>query len=64
MIVGFRIDDRLIHGQVIATWLKTLGVTHLIVASDEVAADPKRQQILKVILPQNVKCLKSKASTT
>ena len=57
MIVGFRIDERLIHGQVIATWLKTLGVTHLIVASDEVAADPKRQQILKVILPQNVKCL-------
>lgn len=57
MIVGFRIDERLIHGQVIATWLKTLGVTHLIVASDEVAADPKRQQILKVVLPQNVKCL-------
>lgn len=55
MIVGFRIDERLIHGQVIATWLKTLGVTHLIVASDEVAADPQRQTILKVVLPQNVK---------
>lgn len=57
MIVGFRIDERLIHGQVIATWLKTLGVTHLIVANDEAAADVNRQTVLKLVLPKEVKCL-------
>ncbi|RHO19454.1 PTS sugar transporter subunit IIB [Amedibacterium intestinale] len=57
MIETFRIDERLIHGQVIATWLKTLGITHLIVANDDVAKDEKKQKILKIVLPGNVKCL-------
>ncbi len=57
MIQAFRIDERLIHGQIIATWLKTLGVTHLIVADDATAQDEKKQRILKVVLPANVKCL-------
>ncbi|MEA5017574.1 MAG: PTS sugar transporter subunit IIB [Erysipelotrichaceae bacterium] len=57
MIVAFRIDERLIHGQIIATWLKTLGVTHLIVANDEVSCDISRQTALKMVLPSNVKCL-------
>ncbi len=57
MIVAFRVDERLIHGQIIATWLKTLGVTHLIVANDEVAHDIPRQTALKIVLPQDIKCL-------
>ena len=57
MIKAFRIDERLIHGQVIATWLKTLGTTHLIVADDEAAGDEMRQRTLKLALPANVKCL-------
>ena len=57
MISAFRIDERLIHGQVIATWLKTLGVSHLLVASDEIANDALRQDTLKMVLPQNLKCL-------
>ena len=55
MIKAFRIDERLIHGQVIATWLKTLGTTHLIVADDEAAGDEMRQRTLKLALPANVK---------
>lgn len=57
MLVGFRIDERLIHGQVIATWLRTLGVTHLIVANDDVANDSVRQTSLKMVLPNELKCL-------
>ena len=57
MVVAFRIDERLIHGQIITTWLKTLGITHLIVANDEVATDITRQTTLKMVLPQEVKCL-------
>ena len=57
MIVTFRIDERLIHGQVIATWLNSLGVTHLVVANDEAAVNQKQQQILKLAVPTKVKCL-------
>ena len=56
MITAFRIDERLIHGQVIATWLKSLGVTHLIVGNDACGADKKQQQILKMAVPSSVKC--------
>jgi mannose/fructose/N-acetylgalactosamine-specific phosphotransferase system component IIB len=57
MIKAFRIDERLIHGQVITTWLKILGVTHLIVADDDVAKDEVRQKTLKMVLPSDLKCL-------
>ncbi|MEG0358499.1 MAG: PTS sugar transporter subunit IIB [Anaerorhabdus sp.] len=57
MLAGFRIDERLIHGQVIATWLKTLAITHLIVANDEVSMDETRQITLKMVLPNEIKCL-------
>ncbi|MGN1344555.1 MAG: PTS sugar transporter subunit IIB [Traorella sp.] len=57
MIVTFRIDERLIHGQVIATWLNTLRITHLIVANDEAAGNQLQQQMLKLAVPAKVKCL-------
>lgn len=57
MLAGFRIDERLIHGQVIATWLKTLSITHLIVANDEVSKDKIRQTTLKMVLPNEIRCL-------
>lgn len=57
MIITFRIDERLIHGQVIATWLNSLGVTHLVVANDEAAKNEKQQKMLKLAVPSRVKCL-------
>ncbi|MEG0264645.1 MAG: PTS sugar transporter subunit IIB [Erysipelotrichaceae bacterium] len=57
MLAGFRIDERLIHGQVIATWLKTLAITNLIVANDEVSKDETRKTTLKMVLPSEIKCL-------
>ena len=57
MITTFRIDERLIHGQVIATWLNSLGVTHLIVANDEASQNVTQQKMLKLAVPSNVKCL-------
>ena len=34
----FRVDNRLVHGQVIEAWLPYTGARHLIVANDELAA--------------------------
>lgn len=57
MITTLRIDERLIHGQVIATWLKSLKVSHIIVANDAASKDTILQKTLKMVLPAEQKCL-------
>lgn len=52
-----RIDDRLIHGQVIVGWLPVLAVSHLVVASEKVAADPLRQEMMSLSVPPGVSLL-------
>ncbi|HOY67452.1 MAG TPA: PTS sugar transporter subunit IIB [Candidatus Ozemobacteraceae bacterium] len=49
-----RIDDRLIHGQVIVGWLPTLGSTHILVVNDRIAADGMRQEMMGLSVPQTV----------
>jgi PTS system mannose-specific IIB component len=44
-IVLIRIDDRLVHGQIVQGWLKSLDVDTVLVVSDSAASD-KTQQIL------------------
>ncbi|MDD4701745.1 MAG: PTS sugar transporter subunit IIB [Desulfovibrio sp.] len=50
----FRVDNRLVHGQVIEAWLPYTGVRHLVVANDELAADALRQQIIELAVPQRI----------
>ncbi len=50
----FRVDNRLVHGQVIEAWLPYTGARHLVVANDELAADILRQQIIELAVPQRV----------
>lgn len=57
MITTLRIDERLIHGQVIATWLKSLQISHIIVANDAASQDEMLQKTLKMVLPAEQKCL-------
>ena len=40
-----RIDDRLVHGQVLVGWAGALRPAHVVLASDEIAADPVRRRI-------------------
>ena len=47
-VVHMRIDNRLIHGQVTASWCNAIHTNHLIVTNDQVARDP----IQKMLLPQ------------
>jgi len=49
-----RIDDRLIHGQVIVGWLPNLGSTHIMIVNDRVAADGMRQEMMGLSVPQAV----------
>lgn len=50
-----RIDDRLIHGQVVTSWSKETRCETIIVVNDEVAADTMRKTLLEQVAPPGVK---------
>lgn len=50
----FRVDNRLVHGQIIEAWLPYTAAQHLVVANDSLAMDPLRQQIVSLAVPQRV----------
>jgi mannose/fructose/N-acetylgalactosamine-specific phosphotransferase system component IIB len=54
MISLIRIDDRLIHGQVMAVWARVLSVTHIVVADDGAAADSFSQQVMQLAVPSSI----------
>ncbi len=49
-----RIDNRLVHGQIIEAWLPFTGANTIVVANDELAADDLRQQIMSIAIPMGV----------
>ena len=51
-----RIDFRLIHGQVVAKWLKQTQATKIIVVNNTLAKDPVMSNIYKMATPADVKC--------
>ena len=50
-----RIDDRLIHGQIVQGWIKTVDVDKILIVSDEVANDEMQQVLLSMAVPSSVK---------
>ena len=49
-----RIDDRLIHGQVIAVWCKHRRFTRILIVDDGVAADLFMQEVLSLAAPPDL----------
>lgn len=54
-VVLVRIDDRLVHGQVVEGWLKSIHATAIVVASDQVAADEMQKALYLLAVPQGIK---------
>ncbi|MBF0787310.1 MULTISPECIES: PTS sugar transporter subunit IIB [unclassified Streptococcus] len=50
-----RIDDRLVHGQVVTTWLKKYDIEQVIIVNDSISEDKTRQSILKISAPVGLK---------
>ena len=46
-----RIDDRLIHGQIVAAWAKNLSVRRIWICDDGVAKDSFITQVMKMVAP-------------
>ena len=55
MIAQLRLDERLIHGQIVTNWSRALDVNMIVVANDAVAADKMRQQALLMTAPAGKK---------
>lgn len=53
-IVMCRIDDRLIHGQVVTAWVKQLEVNDIVIVDDALAKDVFLQKIMKASAPTGV----------
>ena len=54
-ITVFRIDDRLIHGQIVTAWLHFADANQIVVADDKAINDPFTQSLLKMATPKGVK---------
>lgn len=50
----FRIDDRLIHGQIITAWIAYSDAKTIIVADDNAAKDEFTQSLLKMATPNTI----------
>lgn len=50
-----RIDDRLIHGQIIMAWCKAVPVERIVVIDNMVAADVFRKVLFETVAPPGIK---------
>lgn len=55
MVKLMRIDERLIHGQVVTGWSKLLSVNAIVVGNDKAANDTVISMTLKMAAPQGMK---------
>ena len=55
MVLLARIDDRLIHGQVVEGWVNFLKATCILVADDTVAENPLQRTIMEISAPEGLK---------
>ncbi len=57
MIALVRVDNRLIHGQVVEAWLPTLRVARVAVADDEASDSPLVRAAMGLAVPSSVEVL-------
>jgi PTS system mannose-specific IIB component/fructoselysine and glucoselysine-specific PTS system IIB component len=50
-IVLVRVDDRLIHGQVVVGWVQALGVQRIVLVDDEVRANEWERELYRLSVP-------------
>ncbi len=54
MIVLVRVDNRLLHGQILETWVPRLKVRSIVIADDEAAASPLARAAMTLALPSDL----------
>jgi PTS system mannose-specific IIB component len=51
VIALVRVDNRLLHGQILEAWVPRLGIDHVIVADDEASQSPLAQAAMTLCVP-------------
>jgi mannose/fructose/N-acetylgalactosamine-specific phosphotransferase system component IIB len=54
-IILYRIDERLIHGQVVVGWVNSLGLDRIVLANDQVASNPWERELYLACVPPEIK---------
>jgi len=49
-----RIDNRLVHGQILEAWVPFIGASHIVVVNDEVAGDLFRESVIRMAVPREI----------
>jgi len=49
-----RIDNRLVHGQILEAWVPFISASHIVVVNDEVADDLFRESIIRMAVPREI----------
>ena len=53
-IIVARIDDRLIHGQVVTSWIKAYPITEILIIAGDLAQNMLMQRIYKSVAPEGI----------
>jgi len=56
-VVLYRIDDRLIHGQVVVGWGQRLNIGFIVLVDDEVRANEWEQELYRIGVPPSVEVI-------
>lgn len=54
-LVLTRVDDRLIHGQVITSWVRSNDIQVIVIVDDKIATDKTQLSVLKLSAPAGIK---------
>jgi len=49
-----RVDNRLVHGQILEAWLPFTGASSIIIPNDSLASDMFRETIMRMALPRDI----------
>lgn len=52
-----RVDNRLVHGQILEAWVPFLKASCIVVADDQVASDCFRETVIRMAVPSDVRVL-------
>lgn len=55
--VLIRVDNRLVHGQIIEAWVPSVKASCIIVVDDEVSGDFFRETVIKMAVPRDIEVL-------
>lgn len=54
-IAMVRVDERLVHGQIITKWVEKMGADGVVIIDDEVAGNPVMAKVFRMALPKGIR---------